>query len=72
MADYLGLKKETAHKAKGREWETVRIAGDFRKDKVSREEAMLAYVAVTRAKLVLDREGLAWVDSLAKAPAGAA
>lgn len=61
----------TAHKAKGREWSTVRIAGDFREPKPSednpdprlqREEMMLAYVAVTRAKLVLDRDGLAWVD----------
>jgi superfamily I DNA/RNA helicase len=63
----------TAHKAKGREWGTIRIAADFREPKrdeddpaavleVPREDAMLAYVAVTRAKLVLDREGLAWVD----------
>lgn len=63
----------TAHKAKGREWDTVRIApGGFREPKpfddgspgtVGREDAMLAYVAVTRARTVLDREGLAWVDS---------
>lgn len=58
----------TAHKAKGREWESVRIAADFQPDEEnqenepSREESMLAYVAVTRAKLVLDRRGLAWVD----------
>lgn len=62
----------TAHKAKGREWDRVRIATDFREPKddpdtgkpgdVPREEAMLAYVAITRAKYVLDREGLAWVD----------
>src|SRR5690606_24989940 len=61
----------TAHKAKGREWPKVRIAGDFappsRKPgeppvEVSREEMMLAYVAVTRAREVLDRGGLAWVD----------
>jgi hypothetical protein len=61
----------TAHKAKGREWDSVKIAGDFREPKkdedgergqVSREDAMLAYVAVTRAKLTLDRAGLAWVD----------
>lgn len=62
----------TAHKAKGREWSSVRIATDFREPKddpdtgergdVPREDAMLAYVAVTRAKHVLDREGLAWVD----------
>ena len=61
----------TAHKAKGREWATVRIAGDFREPKAKPDEpapgidpaeAMLAYVAVTRARQVLDRGGLAWVD----------
>jgi superfamily I DNA/RNA helicase len=64
----------TAHKAKGREWDSVKIAGDFREPKRDPEkpdeqpeipaaEAMLAYVAVTRAKLTLDRTGLAWVDN---------
>lgn len=61
----------TAHKAKGREWDSVQIAADFREPKpaedgtpgvIPREEAMLAYVAVTRARLTLDRAGLAWVD----------
>jgi len=60
----------TAHKAKGREWDTVRIAGDFQEPKaeggqapaLAREECMLAYVAVTRARRVLDRYGLSWVD----------
>ncbi|WKU03726.1 UvrD-helicase domain-containing protein [Micromonospora sp. HUAS LYJ1] len=61
----------TAHKAKGREWDRVRIAGDFREpriDPVTRraklvpDELMLAYVAVTRARVTLDRLGLAWVD----------
>lgn len=61
----------TAHKAKGREWKKVRIADDFREPKatetdpepeVPRDDAMLAYVAVTRAQRVLDRGGLAWVD----------
>jgi superfamily I DNA/RNA helicase len=57
----------TAHKAKGREWSTVRIAADFREPgdeqpEIPREDAMLAYVAVTRARLVLDRSGLAWID----------
>lgn len=61
----------TAHKAKGREWDSVKVAGDFREPKpkdngdrgeVTREDAMLAYVTVTRAKLSLDRTGLAWVD----------
>jgi hypothetical protein len=68
----------TAHKAKGLEWDSVRIATDFKqpankngvgsaraaagKPEMPRETAMLAYVAVTRARLVLDHEGLAWVD----------
>jgi hypothetical protein len=62
----------TAHKAKGREWKTVRIADDFpepkakpdeeKKPTISSESAMLAYVAVTRAQVVLDRGGLSWVD----------
>jgi superfamily I DNA/RNA helicase len=66
----------TAHKAKGREWDRVRIATDFHEPRsddekgVPRAEAMLAYVAVTRARLVLDREGLSWVDAwVTRAPA---
>ena len=73
---YASLIISTAHKAKGREWDTVRIAEDFREPKqdpdrpgelpkISPPEAMLAYVAVTRAKLTLDRSGLAWVDQYA-------
>lgn len=66
----------TAHKAKGREWGTVRIAEDFTEPKkvedggtgaVPPEDARLAYVAVTRAQRVLDREGLAWVDNWVEA-----
>jgi hypothetical protein len=65
----------TAHKAKGREWSTVKIASDFPEPKsrdgdaveIQRAEAMLAYVAVTRAKLVLDRTGLAWIDDFVAA-----
>jgi superfamily I DNA/RNA helicase len=62
----------TAHKAKGREWPTVRIATDFPEPRrghngqpaqVPRADAMLAYVAVTRAHHTLDREGLAWVEA---------
>src|SRR5258707_1311972 len=69
----------TAHKAKGLEWGSVRIGTDFRPPKrtednpdpeVPADAARLAYVAVTRAKLVLDREGLAWVDRFL--PGGAA
>lgn len=53
----------TAHKAKGREWDTVRISDDFAPpvDKetgepkpLSSADIMLRYVAVTRAKLELE------------------
>jgi hypothetical protein len=58
----------TAHSAKGREWETVRVAPDFKAPKegeaLSRTDAMLAYVTLTRAQMILDRSGLAWVDEL--------
>jgi hypothetical protein len=65
----------TGHKAKGREWESVRIAEDFAPKKtpeegdtasllVKQEDAMLAYVAVTRAKLRLDRGALSYVDDV--------
>jgi hypothetical protein len=80
---YADIVISTAHKAKGREWDTVRIADDFRKPKTDPEqhnpppgsaalpgvdpaEAMLAYVAITRAKLALDRSGLAWIDDYAQ------
>jgi hypothetical protein len=85
---YANLIISTAHKAKGREWDTVQVAGDFREPKkkkrdddvpkldphqiepedddelgeINRDEAMLAYVAVTRARHILDRSGLVWVD----------
>lgn len=67
----------TAHKAKGREWPTVKIADDFTPPKETDEtddtgqpvpgpiddsEARLAYVAVTRARQQLDRGGLSWID----------
>ncbi len=64
------LTVSTAHKGKGKEWGTVRIADDFpqplTKDSheplpIETEAAMLAYVAVTRAKTTLDTGGLAWV-----------
>lgn len=69
--DRAQLTISTAHKAKGREWHRVQAAGDFRQPKadddgnpgkLSRPEAMLAYVSVTRAQHVLDRGGLAWID----------
>lgn len=64
----------TVHKCKGLEWDVVRIANDWQPPKREDEEvrpelAMLAYVAVTRAKKVLDRGGLAWVDRWARIPA---
>ena len=61
------LTVSTAHKAKGREWDSVRIAGDFApytdesgvEKELSREDIMLRYVAVTRAQYALDRGPLA-------------
>ena len=67
------LAVSTAHKAKGREWGQVLVAGDFREPKtdpatgvvgsIPAAEAMLAYVTVTRAMGRLDNAGLAWVHS---------
>ncbi|KIF71865.1 hypothetical protein HY68_01285 [Streptomyces sp. AcH 505] len=63
----------TAHRAKGREWNRVRIHSDFRPPTpdpktgnvvLSREEGRLAYVAVTRARQSLDCEALAWVHTV--------
>ncbi|MEU3162231.1 UvrD-helicase domain-containing protein [Streptomyces griseoincarnatus] len=63
----------TAHRSKGREWPAVRIHGDFRAPKpdqktglvtLQREEARLAYVAVTRAREQLDDTALAWVKDV--------
>ena len=42
----------TAHRAKGREWETVRLEDDFLD--MNSEELRLNYVAVTRARMSLD------------------
>ncbi len=72
----------TAHKAKGREWPRVLVADDFREPKrkddeppsaalIPRDDAMLAYVTVTRAREVLDRGGLAWIDGWCSGPAPA-
>lgn len=56
----------TAHKSKGREWNKVRIANDFTApeegEEPSRPEIMLMYVAVTRAKEVLDCSALSWIE----------
>ncbi|MEV0617658.1 UvrD-helicase domain-containing protein [Nonomuraea sp. NPDC050404] len=60
----------TGHKAKGREWRRVRVANDFpepkptsdgKPGKISRPDAMLAYVTVTRAQYELDNSGLSWI-----------
>lgn len=58
----------TAHKAKGREWDTVKLADDFQTQpyrdskgdmkEPSEEELRLAYVACTRARTALDVDGL--------------
>lgn len=68
---YADVVVSTAHKAKGREWDSVRIAPDFsppEPDSVTGEsglndsELKLAYVAITRAKLELDCTNLDWVN----------
>jgi hypothetical protein len=61
----------TAHKAKGREWDTVQLAGDF-PDQASGEELRLLYVAVTRAKLTLDITAVAALEGGAAFMAGGA
>lgn len=65
----------TAHKAKGREWDAVQIADDFQAPKPGsaprRDELMLAYVAITRAKFTLMRGSLAWIDEFGSASAAA-
>jgi hypothetical protein len=61
----------TTHKAKGREWESVRIAADFASSAsqdnqpLPEEEVRLFYVAMTRAKnrLIVDRETLEFFQS---------
>ena len=45
----------TAHRAKGREWKTVKLAGDFlHPQDMDEEDLRLAYVSVTRAITTLD------------------
>ena len=67
---YADVIVSTAHKAKGREWSSVKIGPDFREpvnedgtpaDPV-RSECMLAYVSVTRAMEQLFRGSLSWID----------
>ncbi|MFD7993785.1 UvrD-helicase domain-containing protein [Streptomyces mexicanus] len=63
----------TAHKAKGREWDRVRIGPDFPQPSEDEngepvlpaaEELRLAYVTVTRAKERLEIGSLGWVQTL--------
>jgi len=73
------LTVSTAHKAKGLEWSRVRIADDFREPldmrtgaalAIPAADAMLAYVAVTRAQDTLDTGGLKWVHTHLEALGG--
>jgi hypothetical protein len=61
------LMVSTVHRAKGLEWENVQVAGDFKPvpatGPMARADAMLAYVAVTRARTGLDQTGLAWIGN---------
>lgn len=66
----------TCHSIKGLEWPSVQIGDDFFEPKpvenaetrkmepgeIDRNEAMIHYVAVTRAQKHLDRHGLKWID----------
>jgi hypothetical protein len=65
----------TAHKSKGREWDAVRIGAGFHAPSIAEdglqrplrvEEARLIYVAVTRARHVLDQATLSWIDEYEK------
>lgn len=65
--DYADIVISTAHKAKGREWNTVLLAADFTPkddEPLARAEMMLVYVAVTRAKLILDKTALEVLDAV--------
>ena len=52
----------TAHKAKGREWDRVRLTGDFPETPQGNEELRLLYVAVTRARKELDIAAVALLN----------
>ncbi|MFG2209215.1 UvrD-helicase domain-containing protein [Streptomyces sp. NPDC048638] len=77
-ANYAEVTVSTAHRAKGREWASVRIADDFTgpddlderaedgtplPGPIDLDEARLAYVAITRARSQLDLGGLSWINS---------
>jgi len=73
----------TCHSIKGLEWKKVQIGDDFFEPEpfenpltqqmepgvIDRHEAMIHYVAVTRAQEHLDRGGLKWIDNY-PAPVG--
>ncbi|GIJ12224.1 UvrD-helicase domain-containing protein [Micromonospora andamanensis] len=69
----------TAHKSKGREWRSVRIADDFPQPQENTETGevvlpaaemlRLAYVTATRAKERLDLGSLGWIQDFASQPA---
>jgi hypothetical protein len=52
----------TAHKAKGREWNAVKLADDFPEQATGDEELRLLYVAVTRARRELDITAVTLLD----------
>ena len=55
----------TAHKAKGREWKSVKLAGDFlHPQDMEIEDLRLAYVSVTRAIETLDMSEWALIQPL--------
>jgi hypothetical protein len=60
----------TAHKSKGREWDSVRLAGDFPSNRMSDSEYRILYVAVTRARKVLDITGCAAAMDVINGKAG--
>ncbi|WP_022893255.1 UvrD-helicase domain-containing protein [Agromyces subbeticus] len=72
-ADQAELVVATGHVAKGLEWRHVRISEedwrepgrdeDGNQKPLQKSEAMLAYVAVTRAKRHLDAKALSWVHT---------
>lgn len=65
----------TVHKAKGREWDYVKIAGDFMTNEEgavieSPEENRLLYVAITRARVELDHDEInPWLSAMEEAQA---
>jgi superfamily I DNA/RNA helicase len=71
-AEHADVITSTAHKSKGKQYSTVRIAPDFQPSEdeadaqpgFDESEMRLAYVAVTRAQFGLDCESLDWVDAL--------